>query len=79
LLTLKISKMRTKLFMLGAVGLLAVGVGIHHSGHCPLMSAKAALTKHSVDGHTKGVANVGATTTAADAAASASANVAATR
>ena len=32
--------------MLGAVGLLAVGIGIHHSGHCPLMQAKAALTKH---------------------------------
>jgi hypothetical protein len=49
LLTLKINKMRSKLFMLGAVGLLAVGVGIHHSGHCPLMAAKAALTKHPVN------------------------------
>jgi hypothetical protein len=49
LLTLKINKMRNKLFMLGAVGLLAVGVGIHHSGHCPLMAAKAALTKHVVN------------------------------
>jgi hypothetical protein len=41
--------MRSKLFMLGAVGLLAVGVGIHHSGHCPLMAAKAALTKRAVN------------------------------
>jgi hypothetical protein len=65
LLTLKISKMRTKLFMLGAVGLLAVGVGIHHSGHCPLMSAKAALTKHSVNAP----ANPAVAKTTADAAA----------
>jgi hypothetical protein len=63
--------MRTKLFMLGAVGLLAVGVGIHHSGHCPLMQAKAALTKHSANAQ----ANVATAKTAVDAAAS----VAATR
>lgn len=56
--------------MLGAVGLLAVGVGIHHSGHCPLMAAKAALTKQSV----KAPANV-----AAVPAAEAAASVAATR
>jgi hypothetical protein len=71
LLTLKINKMRSKLFMLGAVGLLAVGVGIHHSGHCPLMAAKAALTKHSVNAQ----ANVAAAKPAVDPAAS----VAATR
>jgi hypothetical protein len=63
--------MRNKLFMLGAVGLLAVGVGIHHSGHCPLMAAKAALTKHSV--------NAPANATAAKTAADAAASVAATR
>ena len=57
--------------MLGAVGLLAVGVGIHHSGHCPLMAAKAALTKHS--------GNVPANATAAKTAADAAASVAATR
>jgi hypothetical protein len=68
LLTLKISKMRTKFFMLGAVGLLAVGVGIHHSGHCPLMSAKAALTKHA----SNAPASVAAAKPAADAAASVS-------
>jgi hypothetical protein len=71
LLTLKINKMRSKLFMLGAVGLLAVGVGIHHSGHCPLMAAKAALTKHSVHAP----ANAAAVQPAVDPAAS----VAATR
>jgi hypothetical protein len=70
LLTLKINKMRTKLFMLGAVGLLAVGIGIHHSGHCPLMQAKAALTKHSVNAQTKDAANVASAQHATDAAAS---------
>ena len=34
------------LLTLGAVGVLAAGVAIHHSGHCPLMEAKAALTHH---------------------------------
>jgi hypothetical protein len=70
LLTLKINKMRSKLFMLGAVGLLAVGVGINHSGHCPLMAAKAALTKHSVNAP----ANVAAAKPAVDPAASVAAN-----
>jgi hypothetical protein len=61
--------MRNKLFMLGAVGLLAVGVGIHHSGHCPLMAAKAALTKHSVNVTAKDAANVASAQHATDAAA----------
>jgi hypothetical protein len=39
--------MKTSLLTLGGVGLLAAGVAIHHSGHCPLMDAKAALTHHS--------------------------------
>jgi hypothetical protein len=69
LLTLKIIKMRTKLFMLGAVGLLAVGVGIHHSGHCPLMQAKAALTKHSVTAPAKDAANVASAQQGTDAVA----------
>ena len=34
--------MKTKLFILG--GVLAAGVVIHHTGHCPLMEAKKALT-----------------------------------
>jgi len=38
--------MKTSLLTLGAVGLLGAGVAIHHSGHCPLMDAKAALTHH---------------------------------
>jgi hypothetical protein len=37
--------MKTSLLTLGAVGLLAAGVAIHHSGHCPLMAAKAAMTR----------------------------------
>jgi hypothetical protein len=36
--------MKTTLVTLGAVGLLGAGVAIHHSGHCPLMEAKKALT-----------------------------------
>ena len=36
--------MKTGLVTLGAVGLLGAGVAIHHSGHCPLMEAKKALT-----------------------------------
>lgn len=36
--------MRTKLLILG--GVLAAGVSIHHSGHCPLMEAKKAITRH---------------------------------
>ena len=56
--------------MLGAVGLLAVGIGIHHSGHCPLMQAKAALTKHSVNAQTKDAATVASAQHATDAAAS---------
>jgi len=39
--------MKTKLFLLGAVGLLGAGVMIHHSGHCPLMDAKNAMAKHA--------------------------------
>lgn len=38
--------MRTKLLILG--GVLAAGVVIHHSGHCPLMEAKKAFARHSV-------------------------------
>ena len=38
--------MKTSLLTLGAVGVLAAGVAIHHSGRCPLMEAKAALTHH---------------------------------
>ena len=37
--------MRTKLFILAAAGLLATGIMIHHSGHCPLREAKKALTQ----------------------------------
>jgi hypothetical protein len=55
--------------MFGAVGLLAVGIGIHHSGHCPLMQAKAALTKHSVNAPAKDAANVASAQHATDAAA----------
>ena len=36
--------MRTKLLILG--GVLAAGVSIHHSGHCPLMDAKKAIARH---------------------------------
>ena len=36
--------MRTKLLILG--GVLAAGVSIHHSGHCPLMEAKKAIARH---------------------------------
>jgi hypothetical protein len=43
--TQKSSTMRTKLIILAAAGLLAAGIAIHHSHHCPLMSAKAALTQ----------------------------------
>lgn len=39
--------MKTSLLTLGGVGLLAAGVVIHHSGHCPLMAAHAALTHHA--------------------------------
>jgi hypothetical protein len=39
--------MKTSLLTLGGVGLLAAGVVIHHSGHCPLMDAHAALTHHA--------------------------------
>jgi len=39
--------MKTSLLTLGGVGLLAAGVVIHHSGHCPLMAARAALTHHA--------------------------------
>jgi hypothetical protein len=42
--------MKTSLLTLGAVGVLAAGVAIHHSGHCPLMDAKNALTHHAVSG-----------------------------
>jgi len=38
--------MRTKLILLAAAGLLTAGIAIHHSHHCPLMSAKAAITQH---------------------------------
>jgi hypothetical protein len=36
--------MRTKLLILAAAGLLATGIVIHHSKHCPLMEAKKAFT-----------------------------------
>jgi len=39
--------MKTSLLTLGGVGLLAAGVAIHHSGHCPLMEARAAMTHHA--------------------------------
>jgi hypothetical protein len=39
--------MKTSLLTLGAVGVLAAGVAIHHSGHCPLMEARKALVHHS--------------------------------
>jgi hypothetical protein len=39
--------MKTSLLTLGAVGLLAAGVAIHHSGHCPLMEARNAMTHHA--------------------------------
>jgi hypothetical protein len=39
--------MKMSLLTLGGVGLLAAGVAIHHSGHCPLMDARAALTHHA--------------------------------
>jgi hypothetical protein len=39
--------MKTSLLTLGAVGILAAGVAIHHSGHCPLMDAKTALMHHA--------------------------------
>jgi hypothetical protein len=38
--------MKTSLLTLGGVGLLAAGVAIHHSGRCPLMEARAALSHH---------------------------------
>ena len=37
--------MKTKLVVLAAAGLLAAGIAIHHSHHCPLMAAKAAVTQ----------------------------------
>jgi hypothetical protein len=37
--------MRTKLILLAAAGLLTAGAVIHHSHHCPLASAKAAITQ----------------------------------
>jgi hypothetical protein len=39
--------MKTSLLTLSAVGLLAAGVAIHHSGHCPLMEARSAMTHHA--------------------------------
>ena len=39
--------MKTSLLTLGAVGLLAAGVAIHHSGHCPLMEARNGMTHHA--------------------------------
>jgi hypothetical protein len=37
--------MKTKLVALAAAGLLVAGIAIHHSHHCPLMSAKAAISQ----------------------------------
>jgi len=39
--------MKTKLFLIGAVGLLGAGAVIHHTGHCPLRDAKMAMAKHA--------------------------------
>lgn len=40
--------MKTSLLTFGGVGLIAAAVAVHHTGHCPLMDAKAALTHHAV-------------------------------
>lgn len=39
--------MKTSLLTLGAVGMLTAGVAIHHTGHCPLMEARAAMMHHA--------------------------------
>jgi hypothetical protein len=33
--------MRTKIIIIAVVTLLAVGIGIHHFGNCPMKGAKA--------------------------------------
>lgn len=47
--------MKTSLLTLGAVGVLAAGVAIHHSGHCPLMS----IMHHSLPATSRAVSPAG--------------------
>jgi len=49
--------MKTGLVTLGAVGLLGAGVAIHHSGRCPLMEAKKALTHRAAPAASTATAN----------------------
>ncbi|HEV2482465.1 MAG TPA: hypothetical protein VGS79_22525 [Puia sp.] len=56
--------MKTSLLTLGGVGLLAAGVVIHHSGHCPLMDARAAMTRTHHDLPAVSNAQTAKTTTA---------------
>jgi hypothetical protein len=76
LLTLKSKTMRTKLLILG--GVLAAGVSIHHSGHCPLMDAKKAIARHVHGAQASQAASAGSGTQMSPAASGTQAVAAAT-